>query len=76
MEHIPDRFIIKIISLGLVYREQNEQEPIRMEQDNEYRDAIVGGEITFTYHLSDEGNLINKFYVDLFPEHKEDIMKI
>jgi len=59
-----------LISLGLLYRQEFDQEPIRMEQGNDYREIIVGGEIISNYALTDLGKLLKDFYFDLFPIKK------
>jgi hypothetical protein len=60
---------IQIIALGLIYQYQTEQKPIRQSDrltgdDPEY----IGGEIEFYYLLSDTGEILLKYYYDLFPE--------
>ena len=61
-----------LISLGLIYQVQSEQKPIeRVQQYNEYDPEFKGGEIEFDYELSMLGDLLLKYYYDLFPEHKK-----
>lgn len=61
-----------LISLGLLYQEPSEQEPIqRLHQYNEYDPEFKGGEIKFNYLLSDLGETLLDNYYDLFPEDKK-----
>ena len=59
-----------IISLGLIYQEPSEQEPItRHNPSNEYEPEFVGGEIEFNYYLSYLGEILLENYGDLFTEN-------
>lgn len=61
-----------LISLGLIYQVQSEQKPIeRVQPYNEYDPEFKGGEIEFDYELSMLGDLLLKYYYDLFPEQKK-----
>lgn len=61
-----------LISLGLLYQEPSEQEPIQqLHQYNEYDPEFKGGEIKFNYLLSDLGETLLDHYYDLFPEDKK-----
>lgn len=61
-----------LISLGLLYQEPSEQEPIqRLHQYNEYDPEFKGGEIKFNYLLSDLGETLLDHYYDLFPADKK-----
>ena len=61
-----------LISLGLLYQEPSEQEPIqKLEQYNEYDPEFKGGEIKFNYLLSDLGETLLEHYYELFPEDKK-----
>jgi hypothetical protein len=58
-----------LISLGLIYQEQSEQNPIeRAHQYTGYEPEFKGGEIEFDYKLSMLGQLFFEYYYDLFPE--------
>lgn len=58
-----------LISLGLIYQEQSEQNPIeRVQQYTGYEPEFKGGEIEFDYKLSMLGNLFFEYYYDLFSE--------
>jgi hypothetical protein len=61
-----------LISLGLLYQEPSEQEPIQsLTQHNEYDPEFKGGEIKFNYLLSDLGETLLEHYYELFPEDKK-----
>ena len=60
-----------LISLGLLYQEPSEQNPIeKVEQYYVHDPEFKGGEITFNYYLSDLGEMLLEYYYDLFPEDK------
>ncbi|MCH8490984.1 MAG: hypothetical protein LAT81_13790 [Oceanicaulis sp.] len=66
-----------IISMGLIFQEPSEQQKIEI---NHHRydpeePEVTGGQITFNYLLSYEGELLLKFYIDLFPEETEMVNK-
>lgn len=61
-----------IISLGLLYQEPTEQEPIqKLEQYNEYHPKFKAGEIKFNYLLSNLGETLLEHYYELFLEEKK-----
>lgn len=61
-----------LISLGLLYQEPSEQEPIqKLHQYSEYDPEFKGGEIKFNYLLSDLGETLLDHYYELFPEDKK-----
>lgn len=65
-EHAP------LISLGLIYQRRSEQKPIeKVPNPEEYGPEYVGGNIEFTYNLTWLGDLLQKFYYDLFHEDKK-----
>ncbi|OEK00206.1 hypothetical protein BFP97_01175 [Roseivirga sp. 4D4] len=61
-----------LISLGLIYQEPSEQNPIeRVDQYNESSPEFKGGDIKFNYRFSDLGKTLLEHYYHLFPEDKE-----
>lgn len=62
-----------LISMGLIFQEPSEQERIEINHHRYDPDEpeVTGGQITFNYILSSDGELLLEFYTDLFPEDSE-----
>lgn len=63
-----------LLSLGLMYQDQSEQEPIEKVEPTSYKDGPAyykGGEIEMLFFISDLGGLLLSFYDDLFATKKE-----
>jgi hypothetical protein len=59
-----------LISLGLIYQDQSEPSPIEKVEAYEFGEveSYKGGEIEFTYSLSELGQIFHKCYNELFPK--------
>ncbi len=66
-----------LISMGLIFQEPSEQEQIQINHHryDEDEPEVTGGQIRFNYVLSYEGELLFKFYSELFPEDAEMVIE-